>query len=121
MEEQVVDEEELWNGLKKALHGATERFVETRILEGKHLKEDIVSKLDKMSELLAYIEERSPKIVAEYRKKLESKVKELLVETQIEEGRIAAEVVIFADKICTDEEIVRLKPYCTYERNSVVR
>lgn len=100
MEEQVVDEEELWNGLKKALHGATERFVETRVLEGERLKEDIVSKLDKMLELVEYIEERSPKIVAEYREKLENKVKELLADTQMEEGRIAAEVVIFADKIC---------------------
>ncbi len=120
MEEQVVDEEELWNGLKKALHGATERFVETRVLEGERLKEDIVSKLDKMLELTAYIEERSPKIVAEYREKLENKVKELLADTQMEEGRIAAEVVIFADKICTDEEIVRLKSHVVHMKETLL-
>ncbi len=120
MEEQVVDEEELWNGLKKALHGATERFVETRVLEGERLKEDIVSKLDKMLELTAYIEERSPKIVAEYREKLENKVKELLADTQMEEGRIAAEVVIFADKICTDEEIVRLKSHVIHMKETLL-
>ncbi len=120
MEERVVDEEELWNGLKKALHGATERFVETRVLEGERLKEDIVSKLDKMLELTAYIEERSPKIVAEYREKLENKVKELLADTQMEEGRIAAEVVIFADKICTDEEIVRLKSHVIHMKETLL-
>ncbi|MCI9381207.1 MAG: YicC family protein [Dorea sp.] len=120
MEEQVVDEEELWNGLKKALHGATERFVETRVLEGERLKEDIVSKLDKMLELVEYIEERSPKIVAEYREKLENKVKELLADTQMEEGRIAAEVVIFADKICTDEEIVRLKSHVVHMKETLL-
>lgn len=120
MEEQVVDEEELWNGLKKALHGATERFVETRVLEGELLKEDIVSKLDKMLELVEYIEERSPKIVAEYREKLENKVKELLADTQMEEGRIAAEVVIFADKICTDEEIVRLKSHVVHMKETLL-
>ena len=120
MEEQVVDEEELWNGLKKALHGATERFVETRVLEGERLKEDIVSKLDKMLELVEYIEERSPKIVAEYREKLENKVKELLADTQMEEGRIAAEVVIFADKICTDEEIVRLKSHVVHMNETLL-
>ena len=49
--------------------------------------------------MVAFIEERSPKIVAEYREKLEAKVKELLEDTQIEENRIAAEVVILADKI----------------------
>ncbi len=120
MEEQVVDEEELWNGLKKALHGATERFVETRVLEGERLKEDIVSKLDKMLELVEYIEERSPKIVAEYREKLENKVKELLADTQMEEGRIATEVVIFADKICTDEEIVRLKSHVVHMKETLL-
>lgn len=120
MEEQVVDEEELWNGLKKALHGATERFVETRVLEGERLKADIVSKLDKMLELVEYIEERSPKIVAEYREKLENKVKELLADTQMEEGRIAAEVVIFADKICTDEEIVRLKSHVVHMKETLL-
>ena len=41
----------------------------------------------------------------------EGKVKELLEDTQIDEGRIASEIVIFADKICTDEEVVRLRSH----------
>ena len=53
----------------------------------------------------------APKIIAEYREKLEGKVKELLEDTQIDEGRIASEIVIFADKICTDEEVVRLRSH----------
>ena len=64
-----------------------------------------------MLEKITLIEERSPQIVSEYREKLEEKVKELLEDTQMDEGRIAAEVVIFADKICTDEEVVRLKSH----------
>jgi len=111
MEEQVLDEEELWNCLKKALEGAFTQFVETRITEGENLKNDISVKLDEMLSSVAYIEERSPEIVAEYRGKLEAKVKEVLESAQMEESRIAAEVVIFADKICTDEEIVRLKSH----------
>lgn len=111
MEERVIDEEELWHGLKEALDGAIKQFVETRILEGENLRKDMLDKLDAMLRLVESIEERSPQIIAEYRKKLESKVKELLEDTQIEEGRIAAEVVIFADKICTDEEVVRLKSH----------
>ena len=83
MEEKMDDEEELWKGLKKALDG----------------------------ELVGQIEERAPKIIAEYREKLEGKVKELLEDTQIDEGRIASEIVIFADKICTDEEVVRLRSH----------
>lgn len=119
MEEQVVDEEELWNGLEKALKGAFTQFVETRTVEGENLKKDILAKLDEMLELVAYVETRSPEIVKEYRAKLENKVKELLEDTQIDEGRLAAEVVIFADKICTDEETVRLKSHIEHMKSTL--
>ena len=116
MEEQSEDEEELWNELKEALEGAFFQFVETRKAEGGNLKKDILSKLAFLEEQIAFIEERSPQIIAEYRAKLEDKVKELLADTQIEEGRIAAEVILFADKICTDEEVVRLKSHIQHMR-----
>ena len=119
MEEQSEDEEELWNGLKEALEGAFAQFVETRKTEGENLKKDILSKLDILSEQIGFIEERSPKIVAEYRAKLEEKMKELLSDTQIEESRIAAEVILFADKICTDEEVVRLKSHISHMRSTL--
>ena len=119
MEEQSEDEEELWNGLKEALEGAFAQFVETRKTEGENLKKDILSKLDILSEQIGFIEERSPQIVAEYRAKLEEKMKELLSDTQIEESRIAAEVILFADKICTDEEVVRLKSHISHMRSTL--
>lgn len=119
MEEQSEDEEELWNGLKEALEGAFTQFVETRKTEGENLKKDITSKLDLLSEQIGFIEERSPQIVAEYRAKLEDKIKELLADTQIEESRIASEVILFADKICTDEEVVRLKSHISHMRNTL--
>ncbi|HJA82148.1 MAG TPA: YicC family protein [Candidatus Mediterraneibacter intestinipullorum] len=119
MEEQSEDEEELWNELKEALEGAFFQFVETRKAEGGNLKKDILSKLAFLEEQIAFIEERSPQIIAEYRAKLEDKVKELLADTQIEEGRIAAEVILFADKICTDEEVVRLKSHIRHMRNTL--
>ena len=120
MEEQAVDEEKLWKGLKKALDGAIRQFVETRTSEGEHLREDLIEKLDNMLKLVGCIEERSPQIIAEYRDKLETKVKELLADTQIEDSRIAAEVVIFADKICTDEEVVRLKSHIVHMKETLV-
>lgn len=119
MEEHSEDEEELWNGLKEALEGAFAQFVETRTTEGGNLKKDILEKLSGMEKLIALIEERSPQIVAEYRAKLEEKVKELLIDTQMEESRIAAEVIIFADKICTDEEVVRLKSHISHMRDTL--
>lgn len=111
MEEQVVDEEELWNGLEKALRGAFTQFRDTRIVEGENLKKDILAKLEEMLELVDCVEKRSPQIVAEYRGKLEAKVRELLEDVQMDEGRLASEVILFADKICTDEETVRLRSH----------
>lgn len=119
MEEQSEDEEELWNGLKEALEGAFGQFVETRKAEGENLKKDILSKLDSLEKEIVFVEERSPQIVAEYRAKLEDKMKELLADTQIEDSRIAAEVILFADKICTDEEVVRLKSHIQHMRNTL--
>ena len=119
MEEQTVDEEEIWNGLSKALEGACRQFVETRSMEGEHLKKDLIQTLDGMLEKVTYIEEHSPQIVADYRAKLEAKMKELLTDTQIDEGRIAAEVVIFADKICTDEEVVRLRSHIEHMKQTL--
>lgn len=116
MEEQVEDEEELWNGLKKALEGAFTQFVETRITKGENLKKDILAKLTFLEQEVAAVEERSPQIVAEYRQKLEEKVAELLADTQMEENRLAAEVILYADKICTDEEVVRLKSHIQHMR-----
>ena len=119
MEEQMIDEEELWNVLKKALEGAFSQFVSTRITEGEALKKDLLAKLDEMLLLVDKVEERSPEIVAEYREKLEMKVNELLADTQIEESRIASEVVLFADKICTDEETVRLRSHIEHMKNTL--
>ncbi len=119
MEEQVPDEEEIWNGLKQAMDGAVQQFAATRGSEGENLKEDIIKKLDSMLDLVAFIEERAPQIIAQYREKLENKVKELLGDAQLEEGRIAAEVVLFADKICTDEEVVRLKSHIVHMKETL--
>ncbi len=116
MEDAGVDEEALWHFIEHALNQACEQFVETRIREGENLKNDLLQKLDHMVELVAFIEKRSPEIMQEYRGKLENKVAELLGDTTIDEGRIATEVVIYADKICVDEETVRLKSHIEHAK-----
>lgn len=119
MQEQAMDEDELWSILEKALKGACEQFVETRIREGQNLYNDLMDKLNHLEENVARVEERSPEILAEYRSKLMDKVTELLGDKQIDEGRIVTELVIFADKICTDEETVRLKSHIQTTRKTL--
>ena len=80
----------------------------SRETEGQNLKTDLFGKLEALDEKVNQIEERGPEILRAYRERLMQKMREFLEDTQIEESRIAAEVVLFADKICTDEETVRL-------------
>lgn len=111
MEQQEADEEMLWAILEKALKGACEQFVAARQAEGENLKKDLVAKLDTLLTYVDFIEERSPQILKEYREKLEAKVMEILGDRQIDDARIATEITIFADKICVDEETVRLRSH----------
>ena len=111
MEEVDADEEEIWQMLEGALRGAAEQFVNARNAEGESLKKDLLDKLAYLDSQVQLVEERGPEILKEYRAKLENKMKELLEDTQIDENRIVAEVVIFSDKMCTDEETVRLRSH----------
>lgn len=120
LEEQTVDTDELWGVLEEALHKASEQFVETRLVEGENLKNDLISKLDGMLEAVDFIEKRSPEILVEHRQRLEAKVKELLGDSTIDESRIITETTIFADKICVDEEIVRLRSHITSTRKALL-
>lgn len=120
MEQEPEDEEQLWKSLESVVREAAARFVETRITEGEHLKADLLNKLDYMSGLVNEIELRSPKIIEEYRTKLTDKVTELLSNSAIDESRIVTEATIFADKICTDEETVRLRSHIEATRSELL-
>ncbi len=111
MEEQAADEEELWALLEQALRAAGEHFAASRGKEGESLRRDLQEKLRHMGQNVDSIAERAPAILEEYKEKLHQKTRELLEDAQIEDSRIAAEVILFADKICTDEETVRLKSH----------
>lgn len=120
MEEQDIDEKELWSGLEKALHGACEQFVDSRVKEGEALKADLLDKLDAMLSDVDFIEERSPQIMKEYRTRLEEKIQEILGDRQIDDARIATEVTIYADKVCVDEETVRLRSHIMTTKDTLL-
>ena len=119
MEEQTIDEEELWQFLEKAVRGAAEAFVETRIREGENIREDLLAKLESMLSGVEFIESRAPQIITEYKQKLRDKVRELLGDSQVDETRILTEVTLFADKVCVDEELVRLKSHIATTKDNL--
>ena len=100
-----------WQMLSDAVEGAAKQLVATRVAEGEQLRRDLSEKLDGMLSGIDFIEERAPQIVAEYRRKLTEKVNELLGDTKVDESVLATQITVFADRICVDEETVRLRAH----------
>lgn len=109
--QQEEDKEEVWQMFLSCLKPAMEDFLSMRKREGERLFNDLKEKAAKIQELTSKIEEISPKVVAEYAHKLEERMKELLGEFKADEGRILTEVGIMADRVCINEELVRLKSH----------
>ncbi|MEE8835455.1 MAG: YicC/YloC family endoribonuclease [Eubacteriales bacterium] len=119
--EEQTDEDALWKELEPVLTEAAENFMQSRNTEGENLRRDLLLKLDHMEKNVDQIIRREPEIMEDYRSRLEEKTKELLGDAQVDESRIAAEVVIFADKICTDEETVRLKSHIQSMKDTLAK
>lgn len=120
LEEQIVDEEEIWTALETVLLEGIEQLIKARKKEGEALKLDLLGKLKDMELELGEIEKQAPQLLEQYKKKLEEKVKELLGQKDIDDNRIAMEVVLYADKTCIDEEIVRLKSHIATMRETLL-
>ncbi len=111
VEKQEDDLDELTADVLTVIKDALASHSEMREKEGARLAEDMLSRLDLLSDFTNQVEIRSPKCVDEYRQKLESRMKEILEDTTIEPQRILTEAAIFADKIAVTEEIVRLRSH----------
>lgn len=121
LEDARVDPDSLEETLLQTVEQALLQFMDSRCKEGNHLKEDILDKLHGMEDRVSEIEKRYPQMVSDYRKKLEDKVRDLLADTSMDESRIATEVVIYADKICVDEETVRLRSHIKNMEDELIR
>ena len=108
VEKQEEDLELVKERLLAVLDLAIADFNSMREREGERLAADILGRAETFEALLGEVEKLSPKTVADYRARLEGKMREVLQNTQIEEGRLLTEAAIFADKVAVDEETVRL-------------
>lgn len=114
IEEQEESLDEIWGELEVLLNKSLSSMIHMRNFEGEKLKEDIISKTEVINDIVLSIEEKSFKIVENYKNKLEERLKDLMDKVDIDESRIAMEVAIFADKAAIDEEITRLKSHINH-------
>ncbi len=90
---------------------ALEAYNAMRRTEGAAMVADLSSRAATILDYVSRIEARSPQTVQEYRTRLENRMREVLESTNIDESRILTEAAIFADKVCVDEETVRLRSH----------
>ena len=109
--ENSVDEDLYWNEIKACTEEALKNLNKTRDAEGQNLKQDILKRLDVISENVNFMEERSSGLVEEYKKKLKERLEELNASNIVDENRIATELILFADKSSICEEVTRMKSH----------
>ncbi|MDO4534778.1 MAG: YicC/YloC family endoribonuclease [Clostridium perfringens] len=119
IEEKEDDLEKLWKDIKVVLESSVDDIISMRLNEGEKLAKDILDKCSKIESLVNFIESKSSIIVENHRIKLKERIKDLLGDVNIDENRLAMEVVIFADKATIDEEIIRLKSHISQLRESL--
>lgn len=111
VEKPEVDEDQLKADLMGVVEKALQGYDAMRCTEGKAMEQDLRSRGQTILDLVSQVESGSPQTVADYRARLESKLKEVLASTTIDESRILTEAAIFADKVAVDEETVRLRSH----------
>ncbi len=117
VEKPEVDEEQLLADLMSVVNKALEGYDAMRRTEGEALDRDLRSRGQTILELVAKVEAGNGKTVADYRTRLENKLREVLENTAIDESRILTEAAIFADKVAVDEETVRLRSHLEQMNN----
>ncbi|WP_297519494.1 YicC/YloC family endoribonuclease [uncultured Clostridium sp.] len=120
----IIEEKEesldaIWSEIEPLLEESLDGLLAMRIFEGTKLKEDIISKTIEIEKLVAFIEGKADILVANYKLKLEDRLKELLNTINVDENRLAMEVAVFADKAAIDEEITRLKSHIVHLRETL--
>lgn len=119
LQENAVDEQKMKELVHQVVAGALTNFIQARETEGENLKKDLIQKLDFLSAVADKVAERSPEVFQEYKERLSKKIEEILGDTTIDKSVIATELVVYSDKICVDEELVRLKSHIKHMKETL--
>jgi uncharacterized protein (TIGR00255 family) len=110
VEEKDAGNEELSQQVLSAAEEACLHLTQMRQAEGLEMEKDVRSHLSLLSKRVLLLREFSPKVVQQYRERLEKRIKDYL-DGQIDEPRILTEVAVFADKADINEEVTRLQSH----------
>ena len=111
IEDQKEDLEAAWTAIAEGLEVALSRLVAMREREGARLASDLGQRVRRLAERADEIERRAPLVVQEHAARLTRRIEELIGMPPVDEGRLAAEVAIFADRSDIAEETTRLRSH----------
>lgn len=111
------EDETIKNELLETVRQATQKLVQMRTTEGSKIAEDLLTRMKAIQEKVKEISSLSTGLIGEYVVKLEGRIKEILRNQELDEARLAQEVVIYADKCSIEEEVTRLESHISqFER-----
>jgi|CZCB01.1.fsa_nt_gi uncharacterized protein (TIGR00255 family) len=111
LEEPADSAESAWPAVQVALDSALDELLEMRRLEGDRLRADLLHRIVETEQLISEIQLRSPQVLDDYRQRVAERAQALSEGVKLDQGRLEAEVALFADRASIDEELVRLSSH----------
>lgn len=117
VQEEPEDPETWWPFWEEALTRALTGMMEMRRVEGDRLQMDLVMRIERIARAAEEIKQRTPELANHYRERLTMRLQEWLEGNIMDQSRLEAEVVLFAEKSSITEELVRLNSHLVQARN----
>ena len=111
-DDEIIKQETL-----EAVNVAVNHLINMREIEGNKISIDLLNRIQDIKQKITEISSLSTGLIKDYVVKLEARIKELLQNQEIDESRLAQEVVIYADKCSVEEEITRLDSHISQFSN----
>ena len=117
-----IAEDVLSEIVQESTNQALDALITMRTVEGKHIEQDLLSRITTLENIIKIIDENKAGAVDAYREHIKGKIQEYLVslEASISEYRFLQEIALLADKTDITEEIVRFTSHVVQLKNTLV-
>ncbi|MGX9481520.1 YicC family protein [Veillonella sp. AF42-16] len=117
-----IAEDVLSEIVQESTNQALDALITMRTIEGKHIEQDLLSRITTLENIIKSIDEKKAGAVDAYREHIKGKIQEYLVslEASISEDRFLQEIALLADKTDITEEIVRFTSHVVQLKNTLV-
>ena len=117
-----IAEDVLSEIVQESTNQALDALITMRTVEGKHIEQDLLSRITTLENIIKSIDENKAGAVDAYREHIKVKIQEYLVslEASISEDRFLQEIALLADKTDITEEIVRFTSHVVQLKNTLV-